>query len=95
MTPTVERAARAEEVRGGGGGGGGTPGAGGGRAAELQRAASELQLRQEEGTRTPDAASLQDEPLMDDTPGTLQRQIASRPSKYDPYSNHLRLGNCL
>lgn len=37
--------------------------------ASLQRAASELQLRQGDGEHSPDAASLQDEPLMDDTPG--------------------------
>lgn len=65
MTATEERAERTEEARGGGGGRAAQAG-----PAPLQRAASELQLRQEEAARTPDAASLQDEPLMDDAPGT-------------------------
>lgn len=49
--------------------------------ATPQRAASELHLHQEEGAHTPDAASLQDEPLMDGTPGTS----LSRPVSHSNY----------
>ncbi|XP_026330028.1 E3 ubiquitin-protein ligase rififylin isoform X5 [Hyposmocoma kahamanoa] len=41
--------------------------------ASLRRAASELQLRQNDGAHSPDAASLQDEPLLDDTPATPKK----------------------
>lgn len=37
--------------------------------ASLQRASSELQLRQGDSEHSPDAASLQDEPIMEDSPG--------------------------
>lgn len=68
MTATEERGARAEEAAAG-------PGAAPVQLPlplplPLQRAASELQLRTEQGAPSPDAASLQDEPLMDDSPGT-------------------------
>lgn len=63
--------------------------------ASLRRAASELQLRQNDGAHSPDAASLQDEPLLDDTPGTCRgrRERARSPPTAIVVRNN-RSGRC-